>query len=44
MLAAAPRHDKLAANDLAFVPANDSTHCFFVFDAEAEQWDHRTSF
>jgi hypothetical protein len=25
-------------------PANDSTHGFFVFDAEAEQWDHRTSF
>jgi hypothetical protein len=24
--------------------ANDSTHGFFVFDAEVEQWDHRTSF
>jgi hypothetical protein len=25
-------------------PANESTHGFFVFDDEAEQWDHRSSF
>ena len=28
---------------LAFGPANDSTHGFFKFDAESEQWDHRAS-